>query len=305
MKKKALFGAKILLLGAVVIGLGMATWKMQDYHKGARDYSEAAQLAGISKEAFGAIQAPESRPELDAHPTASSSSSTASQPAENASESSEPEDWEEDSSPEEEPLPPEQNTADPYIQALAQVDLNALRLTNPEVVGWIAIPGTDVFYPVLQTDNNQHYLNYTWKNESSSVGAIFLESTNKPDLSGYNTLVYGHQMMDGSMFGRLSDFGKEGYWREHPSVYMVTDAGVKKYNVFSAFEVGVRDIVYRLDLEESKLQQDFIDFCVNNSAIDTGIVPGTDEKMLTLSTCTGWGYATRWVVVAAEDKGTA
>lgn len=309
MKKKARFAAKVLLLAAAAVGLSMATWKMQDYHKGAQDYSEAAQLAGISKEAFTALGAAEnpsgpsgeSSGEWEEPSRDSSGSSQETEPG-NVSQGEESGSRLEEDDPPVSPSEPEA-APDPYIQALAQIDLNALRLTNPDVTGWIAIPGTDVFYPVMQTDNNQHYLNYTWKNEGSSVGSIFLEATCKPDLTSYNTIVYGHQMMDGSMFGRLSDFGSEGYWREHPSIYIVTDAGVKKYNIFSAFEVGVREIVYRLDLEENKMQQDFVNFCVERSVIDTGIVPKAEDRMLTLSTCTGWGYSTRWVVVAAEDKG--
>ncbi len=274
MKKNIRIIIKLLALLMVVVGGSAITWKLMDYHKGAMDYTEAAQLAGISK------------PSVQPQPT---SGSQASQLLEEDSEPLGPE------------APPKAApTPDPYAQELAQVDLNALRQVNPQVTGWIAIPGTNVFYPVMYTDNNTHYLNYTWKNENSGVGAIFLETSCQPDFSDFNTIIYGHQMMDGSMFGGLQKFSDQAYAQERPYVYIARDGGVvEKYQIFAAFEVGVRDLIYRLDIEEENMQQKLIDFCKEHSVIDLGVDPQADGRLITLSTCTGWGYSTRWVVVAS------
>lgn len=134
--------------------------------------------------------------------------------------------------------------------------------------------------------------------ERSAVGAIFMECTNAPDLSGFNTILYGHRMNNDSMFGPLSFYQNEEFWREHPVVYLVMDSGVHTYDIFAAHEVGIKEIVYRLDLEESGLQQEFIDFCLDRSEINTGVVPTTEDRVITLSTCTTQGHATRWVVQA-------
>lgn len=192
--------------------------------------------------------------------------------------------------------------ADEYAAALAKTDLAALREVNSDVVGWIAIPDTEISYPIMQTTDNSYYLNYTWNNERSSVGAIFLDCRNNLGLLGFHTLIYGHQMRNGSMFGGLHQYRDEEYLRAHPIIYIVTDEGVQKYDIFAAFEASVQEIVYQFDIEEEGRQQEFIDYCLSHSVVDTGIVPETDGHIITLSTCTGRGYSTRWVVQGVQRK---
>lgn len=192
---------------------------------------------------------------------------------------------------------PDEET-DPLAALLASVDLAALREVNPDVTAWIVIPDTEVSYPVVQSADNAYYLNRTWTRERSAVGAIFMECQCAPDFSGFNTILYGHRMNNESMFGVLKSYNNADFWREHPAVYLVTDSGMSTYEVFAAHEVGIREIVYRLDVEKNGWQQEFIDFCLERSVIDAGVVPAPEDKMLTLSTCTGRGHATRWVVQA-------
>lgn len=198
--------------------------------------------------------------------------------------------------------PPDQSGSpqrtDPYAAALAGTDLEALRAINPDVVGWIMIPETELSYPVLQAENNDYYLNHTWTGERSAVGAIFMECTNPSDFSSFHTILYGHRMNNESMFGALKHYERIDFWQEHPSVYLVSDSGVHIYDVFAAHEVGVKEMVYRLNLAESGLQQQFISFCLERSVIDTGVIPRPEDRILTLSTCTVRGHTTRWVVQA-------
>lgn len=166
------------------------------------------------------------------------------------------------------------------------------------------IPETELSYPILQGEDNRYYLNHTWLGERSTVGAIFMECQCAPDFSDFNTIIYGHRMNNESMFGILKSYENLDFWREHPAVYLVTDSGVNIYDVFAAHEVGIREIVYRLDVEENDLQQEFIDFCLDRSEIDTGVVPDREDQVLTLSTCTGRGHATRWIVQAVLREQT-
>lgn len=185
-----------------------------------------------------------------------------------------------------------------YTAALSAVDLDALREVNKDVLAWIAIPDTILSYPVVQCGDNQYYLNRTWQDRRSSVGAIFMECRCSPDFSNFNTIIYGHRMNNESMFGILHSYQEKDFWRKHPTVYVTTDEGVRVYDVYAAFEVGIQEIVYRLDIEETGQQQEFIDFGLEHSVIDTGVFPDPKGQILTLSTCTGRGHATRWVVQA-------
>lgn len=187
---------------------------------------------------------------------------------------------------------------DPYADALRNMDFTALREVNDDVLGWILIPGTVISYPLLQGDDNSYYLNHTWKKWTSVVGAIFLECNNSPDLSDFNTIVYGHRMNNGSMFASLKYYKKQSYWSEHPYVYIMDDRGSHRYEIFSAYEVSTAGDTYQLGFPTDASKQAFIDYCLGQSVIDTGITPTIYDKILTLSTCTGNGHATRWVVQA-------
>jgi sortase B len=195
--------------------------------------------------------------------------------------------------------PQDRQEAEPVpdpLERLAEVDLEALQAVNPDVFGWIEIPGTIISYPLLQGADNQTYLRRTWLGEANSMGSIFLESTNRRDMNDFHTIIYGHRMRSGDMFADLAKYQEEDFWREHPSVYLALEDGVRRYDVFAAYEAGVRSLVYRLDLEGR--EEELIQFGLDSSALDTGVIPAADEKLLTLSTCTGNGYSKRWVVQA-------
>ena len=202
--------------------------------------------------------------------------------------------------PSEEEIAPEEQPVyvDPYADALRNMDFSALREVNSDVLGWILIPGTAVSYPVVQGTDNDYYLNHTWKKWTSVVGSIFLGCHNSRDLSDFNTIIYGHRMNNGSMFASLKNYKKQSWWSDHPCVYITDDSGSHKYEIFAAYEVSTEGETYRLGFGSDREKQAFIDYCLAQSVIDTGVVPRTYDRILTLSTCTGQGHATRWVVQA-------
>ena len=263
MSKKKVQLARLLLIAIMAASAAVIFWKLLDYHKGAEDYSEAERIAqGGEDDSERETSGREKRKQALAMPLI-----------------------------EEE---------DEYADMLAELDLAALQACNSDVIGWIAIPDTQVFYPVMQTEDNAYYLSHTWKKEKSSVGAIFLEYQNPPDFSGFHSILYGHQMRDGSMFGGLRKYAEKSYLEEHPVIYLVTEEKVWRYNIFAVYEVGVEEIVYQQRIEEQGRQQELIQFATEHSVVDTKILPSAEGNILTLSTCTGKGYATRWVVQAAR-----
>lgn len=180
---------------------------------------------------------------------------------------------------------------------LASIDLESLREVSGDVAGWIAIPGTEVSYPLMQGEDNQYYLSHTWQGDTSKSGSVFLEAANSRDLTDLHTIVYGHRMRNNTMFGSIKYYKDLDYWQAHPNVYVVPgDGRILRYEIFSAHQADVKGLVYRLDIEEAGLEEEFLRTCMEGSAIDTGITPEPGERILTLSTCTGTGYARRWVV---------
>ena len=185
---------------------------------------------------------------------------------------------------------------DPYADALRNMDFSALREVNSDVLGWLLIPNTRLSYPLVQGEDNEYYLNHTWRKSRNSVGAIFLECRNSPDLSDFNTIIYGHRMNNRSMFGTLHAYQDQSYWVKHPYLYITDDSGSHKYEIFAAYEVSVTSDTYRLFFPRDQVKQSFLDFCLTQSVIDTGVVPTVYDRIVTLSTCTGNGHDTRWVV---------
>lgn len=191
-----------------------------------------------------------------------------------------------------------EKTTDPKMWSMASIHLDNLQQINPEVVGWIDVPGTVIDYPVLQTDDNTAYLTKSWKQTDCSVGAIFMECQNRTDLSQFNTIVYGHNMRDGTMFCGLKEFQDQSYWYEHRYIYLAGDGVVRKYEIYAAYEVSTWEIIYGLEIDSEKRKNEFIEFGLNASQIDAGIVPTADDTILTLSTCTNQRGGRRWVVQA-------
>lgn len=260
MKKETVRLALTVLLTVVfLISAGMMLRQQIQYQKIIADSNEAAQIAGLQKSTAPAPSLPGSSPEPE---------KTENPP---------------------EPLPEE-------ALGLVDIDLEALRAVNEDVVGWIEIPGTELSYPLVQGTDNQYYLTHNWKKEANSGGAVFLESTNSRDLSDFHTIAYAHRMRNDTMFGTLKYYENPDFWQEHPRVYVVTADGIYRYDIFAAQEAGVKGIVYRLDIETNRLKEEFLQYCIERSIVDTGVLPEIDDRILTLSTCTDNGHAKRWVV---------
>ena len=272
MKPKFRKALAALLAVICALCLGRTALQLVQYRQGDETYAQAEELAGL--------------PDLSDLPvvdfTGGSGSVSSSASTDGAGEA-----------PEEVPV-----WQDPYAQALKDMDFSALRQQNPDVLGWILIPGTRVSYPVVQGTDNSYYLDHTWRGGKNSVGAIFMDYRNSGDLSDFNTIIYGHRMNNRSMFGTLSQYKSRSYWQAHPYVYLTDDSGTHRYEIFAAGEVSVDSDVYRLGLRSSSGRQSFLDSCLSLSALNTGVTPHVYDKVLTLSTCTGNGHATRWVVQA-------
>ena len=182
--------------------------------------------------------------------------------------------------------------ADPW----AAIDLEALREVNEDVVGWLAIPGTDISYPLIRPEDNETYLTHSWDGTPTSAGAIFLDYRVAWEPRGCNTIVYGHNMRNRTMFGSLRYYRSDAYWGQHPEICLVDDEGVHYYDIFAAWEPRVTDVPFQPEVAAEEGRQVFIDTALQRSLIHTGVEPAIDSEILTLSTCTGVGHATRWVV---------
>lgn len=168
-----------------------------------------------------------------------------------------------------------------------QVDFDALEAANSDAVGWLWIGGTEISYPLLQTDDNARYLNTAYDGSRSAAGSIFLDYRNAADFSDDNTILYGHNMKNRSMFGSLKQFRQQVFADEHSEIYILMRSGTLKYKVFAAYEVSAEDPVsYARSFDSESAQAEALARAARRSSIVMAETPATGVRLLTLSTCT-------------------
>ena len=162
-----------------------------------------------------------------------------------------------------------------------------LRAINPEVIGWIRIGALNKSYPVAQAKDNDFYLHRTFEKKDNFAGCIFLNCENSKYFTDQNSIIYGHNMKDGSMFGTLKNFGDQETYDKNPYFWVFTPKLIYQYQIFSCSIVSRVGDPYRTRFLSSEFEA-FLETCVENSQIDAhGLKLSKDDRIVTLSTCTG------------------
>ncbi len=181
------------------------------------------------------------------------------------------------------------------LDKLKKLDVSKLSDKNSDVNGWIVVPKTKINYPIMKGKDNNFYLTYTWKKEYNWMGSIFMDFRCSEDMNDFNTIIYGHNLRNKIMFSSILKYENQDFLDEHKYVYVAMKDELRKYQVFAAYEADVKGHVYDFARQD---KGNFIKASLDQSKVSTDIKPVEDDKILTLSTCTGRGYDTRWVVQA-------
>lgn len=124
------------------------------------------------------------------------------------------------------------------------VDFETLQKENPDIYAWITIPGTDIDYPVVQdSTDNTYYLNHAADTSLSDSGAIYSEKENAKDFDDYLTVLYGHNMKDGSMFAGLHKYEDKTFLKDHKDLTIYTPDSILKYRIFAAYLTDNRHVL--------------------------------------------------------------
>lgn len=192
----------------------------------------------------------------------------------------------------------EESEAEPLVP-MQRIDLAALQNINEDAVGWIEIPDTMVSYPLVHTSDNIYYLTHTFRREENKSGSIFIETSNKADFRDLHTIIYGHNMKNGSMFAGLKDYKKQSYYEAHPYIYIDLADGSHCYQIFSCHEAAVTDVTFTIGYAADDVYASFLSSIKDSSLYDTGVEVSIDDSVITLSTCTNDGKD-RFVVHAKK-----
>ena len=181
-----------------------------------------------------------------------------------------------------------------------EVDWESLTAINQDIIAWIQIEGTEISYPVMKGTDNDYYLHHTFERNSNSAGSIFIEYTNSSDFQDCNTIIYGHNMRNGSMFGLLKKYFQSQDSLPGRYVWICTPEKDYRYEIFSSHVVDAAGEVYTLFSAPDQQFQQYLDSMKAQSLVDFGVDVTKEDKIITLSTCTG-NDATRFVVQARRE----
>ncbi|MCR8659936.1 class B sortase [Paenibacillus endoradicis] len=157
---------------------------------------------------------------------------------------------------------------------------------NPDIVGWISIDNTGIDYPVVQSSDNDYYLNHNVEKQSSARGSIFMDYRNKNMNDDIHTVIYGHHMKDGSMFGELSKYKDAAYYNEHDTITFEGLEGSTKWQIFSVYIYSPEDQFFEYEFADEQQYNTYLDAIIKKSQYDTGVRVTSDDQLLTLVTCT-------------------
>jgi len=182
---------------------------------------------------------------------------------------------------EETPQPSEPIAEDaPFV-----VDFELLTKLNNQVVGWIS-DNAGIDYPVVQGSDNDYYLTHLVDGTVNKNGSIFVDYRNTPGFMDKNTFIYGHNMLNGTMFAGLSQYGTAGYYAQHPEIILDTPEGSYSLQVFSGYVTPGNSDSYQLEFRDDAEYEQYLEKVRLLSDFASDVTVTGQDRIVTLSTCT-------------------
>lgn len=179
------------------------------------------------------------------------------------------------------------------------VEFKKLKELNKDVIGWIYVPNTNIDEPILKGENNDSYLYTDVYKKSNKAGALFVDERNKSSFEDNNTIVYGHNMKNGSRFHHIKKFLDKDFFDENPYVYIYKpDGSIFRYSVFSIKIIDARSELYDVNIAYNKLTS-----MASKNAKQKRKIANEQAQCLMMSTCVGGENDTsRFVLFARLEK---
>ncbi len=178
---------------------------------------------------------------------------------------------------------------------------------NKSLIGWLKIDDTNIDYPVMQTVNNEYYLDHNFNQEYDKNGSLFLDADCDVVHRSTNLIIYGHHMKSGKMFGSLNKYSSESYYEKHPYIQFDTIYEKGTYEIMYVFRSRIYnedEVVFKyyqmIDISSAQEFDSDMRQMAEMSLYDTGVTASYGDELLTLSTCDYTESDGRFVVVAKK-----
>lgn len=175
------------------------------------------------------------------------------------------------------------------------VDFDKLKAENADVVGWLYCKGTPINYPIVKGKDNSEYLHKLIDGTHNFSGTLFVDYRNTGNFTDPNTIIYGHAMKNGSMFGMLSHYKKADYYKEHPYMWLLTPNGNYRLDLIAGYTTPSTSMIYSA-MDSGQVAAALYQ-AKSKSTFDSGIDTTTVSKIVTLSTCSYEYEEARYVVL--------
>lgn len=171
---------------------------------------------------------------------------------------------------------------------------------NSDIIGWLNVPGTAIDYPVVKTTDNSYYLTHNFNKENSAQGAIFMDFRNIGNGEDKNTILYGHNMKDGSMFEGLCSYKDEAFLTQHPIIEFDTLDKAIKWQIFSIYVTDTNFYYIQTAFTKPSDFMLLLSQMQKRSLFTTKVNITEADNILTLSTCSYEFNNARFVVEAKK-----
>ena len=201
--------------------------------------------------------------------------------------------------PSPEPTPEPTPTPPPYVPP---EELLEYQQRNEHVVALLDIPGTSIHYPILMHPQiEDYYLNTTIDGYVGYPGSIYINPVETDRFDTFNTVIYGHNMRGGSMFGTIKDFEDPAFMETHREIHIYTDTEEHVYTVAAIVIYDDRHITYTYDDDNIADRAAFLQSLQGADWVD-GVEVNTSSHIITLSTCIGGMPENRRLLIAVEQE---
>lgn len=192
------------------------------------------------------------------------------------------------------------------------INWDKLKEDNQDIYAWIYIPNTKVDYPVVQPSENESddfYLSRNINKKYEFAGSIYSEKQTSKDFSDPVTVLYGHNMLNGSMFASLHEFEDKQFFKKNKYIYIYMPYHRLTYKIYSAYVYDDRHILNSFDFTDDKILMDYFNYTLNPDSLTKNtrkVKLDLNSKIITLSTCTNGAENTRYLVqgVLTKDEQT-
>lgn len=178
-----------------------------------------------------------------------------------------------------------------------RVDFEALAGINPDIVAWICIEGTNISYPVVRGSDNSRYLNLLFDGTPNGAGSIFMDYRNHSSLSDRNTILYGHNMQNGTMFHQILGYKEQEFYDAHPYALLITPEGNYRIEFIAGYVTDLNSDAWKLQFASDEEFSRWLQNAVDRSTFTATPETVSRDRVVTLSTCTYEYSDARFVLV--------